>query len=78
MITLFALIRLIPYAFVIYLAWRKGYPRLAIGAGYLILIAMTVFVFHPNDDIRAVMGATTALLLLWHAGDLVDKSTIGR
>lgn len=73
-ITTFALIRLIPYLLVAYLAWRKGFPRLAALALYMMIVAITVYVFSPSQDIRAIMGASTALLLLWHTADLKRRN----
>ena len=70
MITVFALIRLIPYLLVAIVSWKAGYPRLTIFAAYLFFAAVTIHTFQPDKEVIAIMSTINALLLLWHAVDL--------
>jgi hypothetical protein len=68
-----SLLRLVPYALVGLIAWRKGFKWLAATSFYLVCIATFTTLAHASPELRAVFGSFTALLLLQHALDLKTR-----
>ena len=67
------LLRIVPYALAGYVAYRKGFKWLTVLALWVSLTAVLVFSFSPAQEIRALFGSVTALLMLRHAIDLRSR-----
>lgn len=73
MITLIALLRLVPYLLVAVYAWRKGYRWLTFAGIWVSLIAIINFIDRMSPEMSGVAASIFALLLLFHALDLQLK-----
>lgn len=73
MITLIALLRLIPYLLVAIYAWRKGYRWLTLAGLWVSCIAIVNFYDRMSPEISGIAASIFALLLLFHALDLKPK-----
>lgn len=73
MITLIALVRVIPYILVAIYAWRKGYKWLTIAGVYVSLLAINNFFNRLSPEGVGITASVFALLLFFHALDLKDK-----
>ena len=73
MVTLLLMLRVVPYAVVAVIAFRKGFRWLSLCGLSLVLIALFNFTQDPNMDLRAMMAAAFSFLLLIHALDLRSR-----
>lgn len=73
MITLIALLRLIPYAIIVFFSFRKGYPRLATYGLYLMFLAVMFYFANPSPEVRSACAGFGAFLLMLHAFDLKGR-----
>lgn len=67
MITLIALLRLLPLGIILIIALRRNYPRLALAAIAAIAIVVINYVLPTSADVRAIMGSIFIFLLMMHA-----------
>jgi hypothetical protein len=72
-VAVIALLRLIPYAFIVVNAWTKGYKWLTLAGLWFIGVATFNYVAESTADVRAILASVSALLLLMHALDLKPR-----
>lgn len=73
MIELATLLRFIPYLLVFVIAYKKGYPRLAILIVVLVGISLFTLNFNPSKELRGILGSVFSFFLLLHALDLKPR-----
>ena len=74
LVVLAGLIRIVPYAIVGIIAYRKKYKWLTFGAIYLVCVAIFGTFAHISPELRGVLGSVTALFLLRHALDIPPRN----
>jgi hypothetical protein len=72
-LALITLLRIIPYAIVLYIAIAKGFKWLAMTMIYLFVLLGVTYFLQPNEVIRGVLGSLFALFLLMHVLDLKNR-----
>ena len=70
-------IAFLPYALVMYIAFKKGYPRLFLLIVAAVTIGIINIVFNPSSQFKDIERMVFSFVLLLHALDLKPRNQRG-